>query len=562
LAALPDDFDAVVTLRLKDVVLTASAKAMLANGTPEKWLSGPLVSEWWVKGPFRDKAGKADPHLFVQFGIRSYGKNRPLRVEADVENDWAYVPGPKTEFYDAEIRADGRAIYSQSKMIQPSHTRWRYGFWWKAPVATYVRQDLQYLKKARVVPNYDPALAISDATLNELLDRFETALHGPMTSGIIEKYMPSTGARWDIAPLPHWQVLYLLTMDPRAYTVMLQTADQGASFSSHYRNEKTRLPITLDDFPNFTTHANAVGKGPKELPMPDSGGYRDPLEPDAAHEPALDFLPYLVTGDRFYLEELQFWAEWNLSRTGGIYRNYADGLVKFDQVRGQAWSLRTLAQAAYITPDQSPLKHTLLHELQANIAWYNKTYAENPSANALHILPQNDAPYDGKRAIAPWQDDFFTWAVGYVDGLGDVSAKTLARWKGGFAVGRMTAPGFCWIMAPAYTLRVRDAAQSPFYQSFAQVGSATLNALAKSTQAFEAPSCGSSDMARLVGSHGSDSMAGSENPSGMAAMLRPALAAAVDAGTPGAAGAWQKLVQQREPDFSNYPDWAIVPRSN
>src|SRR6478735_9995444 len=47
--------------------------------------------------------------------------------------------------------------------------------------------------------------------------------------------------------------------------------------------------------------------------------YNDPLVPDAAHEPALDFLPYLITGDRFYLEELEFWAEWNLSGTDPIY---------------------------------------------------------------------------------------------------------------------------------------------------------------------------------------------------------------------------------------------------
>ncbi len=62
-----------------------------------------------------------------------------------------------------------------------------------------------------------------------------------MSAGILMKYMPTTGGRPDIAPLPQWQALYLLTMDPRMYQVTLQTADLGASYSSHYRNGKNWL---------------------------------------------------------------------------------------------------------------------------------------------------------------------------------------------------------------------------------------------------------------------------------------------------------------------------------
>ncbi len=270
-AALPSDFDAVVTLKLKDRVLVASARKLLAGGKPETWLSGPLVSEWWVSGPFRDKNGAADPHLYAQFGIRSYGRGQPLRVEVNVENDWAYVPGPHTAFYDAQIQANGKVVYASGAGIkQPSHTRWRFGFWWDEVVATYVRQNLSYLERARAVPNYDLSIEIAGSALRELADRFEAAPRSPMGSSIIEKYMPETGGRWDIAPLPHWQALYLLTMDPRAYEVTLATADLGASFSSHYRNPKNHLPVTLDAYPKFSTHSNLVGRGPDQLPLPDT----------------------------------------------------------------------------------------------------------------------------------------------------------------------------------------------------------------------------------------------------------------------------------------------------
>jgi hypothetical protein len=561
-ASLPPNFDTIVTLKMKDRTLTASAKSLLAAGGAEKWLSGSLVSEWWVGGPFRDKTGAADPHLYVQFGIRSYGKDKPVRVDVVVENSWAYVPGPRTEFYDAQIVSNGKPVYTSGTTIsQPSHTRWRFGFWWDAPVSTYVRQNLAYLKKARVIPNY-AALTIAPSAMTELSQKFEAAWHFPMSAGLIEKYMPETGGRWDIGPLPHWQALYLLTMDPRAYEITLETADRGAGFSAHYRNPKTHLPVTLDDYPRFSTHGNLVGHGPGQLPLPDARGYKDPLVPDAAHEPALDFVPYVITGDRFYLEELEFWAEWNLSGTDPVYRNFAQGLVKFDQVRAQAWSLRTLAQAAYITPDSSPLKKTFLRQLKANIDWYDSAYVKNPAANSLHIIPQNDAPYDGGKAIAPWQDDFFTWSIGYIQDLGDVDASRLLRWKGAFAVGRMTAPGFCWIAGSAYTLRVRSSEHSDFYRNLAQVYEASLPTLIKRRAAESKPKCASSEMAASFGLDRAEEMvAEPTSPDGYSAYMQPALAAAVDAGTPGAEKAWH-LFESRavKPDFSSYPDWSIVPR--
>jgi hypothetical protein len=561
-ADLPPGFDAMVSLKMKDRTLTASAKTLLAAGSVEKWLSGGLVGEWWVAGAFRDKSGAADPHLHAQFGIRSYGKNRPVRVDVIVENDWAYVPGPRTEIYDAQITANGKSVYTSGATIsQSSHTRWRFGFWWDSAVSTYVRQNLSYLKKARVVPNY-AAITVAPSAITELTQRFEAAPHFPMSPGLIEKYMPETGGRWDIAPLPHWQALYLLTMDPRAYEVTLETADRGASFSSHYRDPKTHRPVTLDDYPKFSTHSNLVGQGPGQLPLPDERGHKDPLAPDAAHEPALDFIPYLITGDRFYLEELEFWAEWNLSGTDPVYRNFAQGLVKFDQVRAQAWSLRTLAQAAYITPDNSPLKKTFLRQLKANIAWYDAAYAKNGSANALHLIPQNDAPYDNGRGLAPWQDDFFTWSIGYVQGLGDVDASHLLRWKGGFSVGRMTAPGFCWIAGSAYTLRVRASAHDNFYPNFAQVYDASLPTLIKGHEQGARPKCASSEMASAFGlDRAGEMVAEPTSPDGYPAYMQPALAAAVDAGTPGAEEAWRLFnARDAKPDFSDYPDWAIVPR--
>ncbi len=564
LSDLPANFDALVSLNLGGRHLTASARALLAAAKPEVWLSGPLVGEWWVHGPFKDDKGVADPYLDARFGIRCYGKGRPLRIDVVVENDWTFVPHPQTMVYDAEIRANGKSIFARNDIVQPSHTRWRKVFWWDEPVSVYVRQNLDYLRAARVIPNYDPELRISEAALAKMYARFQGTDRDPMGSGLITGYMPMTGGRLDIAPLPQWQAMYLLSMDPRAYEMTLQNADLGASFRSHYRNEKTGRPVTVADDPNITWNSNLAGRsGEQEHPNADDGQMGHSLIPDPAHEPALDFIPYLVTGDRFYLEELEFWSQWNEMGSAPVYRGYGAGLLKWNQIRGQAWSLRTLAQAAYIAPDDDPLKSELLRQLKANISWYEQNFSSNPSANKLGILDIPGKLLENGFVMYPWPDDVFTWSVGYVQALGDVDAMPLLRWKARFSVGRMTAPGFCWILAASFRLRIRDPETGQIYPSFDKIYQATLPDKIKNHAANPNPACGSADMANALGlSQPGEMIQNARGPDGYPAYMQPALAAAVDADAPGALAAW-KLFQSRpvKPDYSKEPGWDIVPFS-
>ena len=79
---------------------------------------------------------------------------------------------------------------------------------------------------------------------------------------------------------------------------------------------------------------------------------------DTAHQPSFAFVPYLVTGDHYYLEELQFWTLFNLFASNSGYRELWPRVwVKSDQVRGQAWSLRTLGEVVlHQARDGDPLK--------------------------------------------------------------------------------------------------------------------------------------------------------------------------------------------------------------
>ncbi len=552
-AALPAGFDAVVDLTVGGNHLTASARDLLARGKTETWLSGPLVTEWWVSGPLRDAAGKPDPHLAVRFGIRSYGKDRPLRIEVDVENTWTWVPDPQSEAYDAEIRIGGKSVFAKAGMVQQAQTRWRKVFWWGTPAEIYVKQDLAYLKRTRIVPNYDPD-APSRQYAN-LMEKFRSANLDPMGPGIVDPHMPSTGGRPDIGPLPSWTVAYLLTMDKRFADMMLSAGDLGGGFPAHYRNEKTGRPSTTEEFPKISTHSNYVGR-PGNLQPPKMFDLRKGFMAEAAHEPSLAFIPYAVTGERYYLEELQFWSQWNSWGTAPEYHGLGKGLIGWDQIRGQGWSLRTLAQAAFITPDADPMKATLLRELKANADWYDVQYTNNPNANVFHAATR---PQD-TNAIAPWMDDFLTWAAQYTVQLGFDEFRPFARWKAAFPVQRMINPDYCYVMATKYYMMMKSS-EHVFLNSWADAYVANFPKEYREANDPRKLECADSEMAKVFKLRRAGEMMGnSDDPGGYPAQMQPALAAAVDAGVPGAEEAWSKFRHRPvQPSIGVAPQWMIVP---
>ena len=87
------------------------------------------------------------------------------------------------------------------------------------------------------------------------------------------------------------------------------------------------------------------------------GPGQSPLIPDNAHQPSLAYVPYLLTGDRYYAEEMAFWANYGMLRTyPGDGVRTSRGILENGEVRAFGWALRNLADAAAYYPDASPVK--------------------------------------------------------------------------------------------------------------------------------------------------------------------------------------------------------------
>ena len=562
---LASAFEARIQVRLGGTTWSADAVELLSTGTPATWLEGPLVSEWLVDGPLKDAAGNPHPHLQARFAVRAYRNTDYVRVSTVVENAWTYEPDPSNLTYDVDLEVCGRTAWSRTALTHYHHARWRKVFWCGPEPKADIRHDTAYLIDSKAVPGYDRSLVVPEEDLAAMEADWAGDKTEPMGVGLARSYMPGAGAAPDIGPLPRWAARYLLSQDPRAKTPTLGTADLAGSWSIHYRDRNTGLPVSMADYPYVSlgryTDTYNPDTGQYEGPAPCGGDCSSPYTADNAHQPDLVYLPYLVTGDHYYLEELLFWANYNMiSLSPGAYRGYDQGLFKGGQMRAQAWSMRTLAEAAFVTPDDHPLKQYFVDRLHYNLAWYNDTYSYNPDANGISVVTNGYAlDSTDNTAVPPWQQDFFTWAIGHTLALGFEEARPLLEWHGRFPVGRMTDPGFCWIFASEYDLEVRDTVDSPIYDTFAQVYEATVAPEIRSLE------CASQAMADALGLQPGEMVGYSQSATGYPSNLQPALAVAAEAGLAGADTAWslfdgRSVKPNGSTSYEHYPNFAIVPR--
>ena len=547
----------IYNLNIKDALENLSGK-----NTITEWFNGDISSEWIVKAPLiHPQTGIAHPQLQAQFHIRAFKGLNQIKTDIIVENTWSYEEQVSNLFYDISIAKNGQEFFANN-IEHYSHARWKKTVWWGEEVDYSLKQDIGYIIAANALPNYDISLDASESAIKSFTDQFSSSDYELMGVGSATKYMPQTGAHQDIGPITRWQALYVISNDSRVEQASILNSDLAGSWSIHYRDKETGLPLSIDDYP----HATIVGgRGDTYNPetkqyeaFPKCSGYcRTPHVHDTAHQPSFAYVPYLITGDYFHMEELIFWASYNLFSSNPGYRQQNKGLFKHDQLRGQGWSLRTLGQAAYITPDEYPLKDYLVDKVENNLEYYNTQYTDNNDSNKLGIIIDGyTLGYNSNRGLAPWQQDYFTWSVGYLNELGFTEAAPLLEWLAKFQIGRMNDPEYCWVSGAPYSLNVRDSSQSPFYETLGAAYRATIDSSIASLE------CGSQEMADAFGLSQAGEMTGyATSPTGYPASYQPALAVATDLNTAESQSARGIFANRKsQPDYSSEPQFAILPR--
>jgi hypothetical protein len=536
---------------------TAALRERLSAGGATAWLAGPLAVEYHVDGPPEDAAGTPHPQLGVSLRVRWYPSlPGTARIEVVADNVWAEARGDVA--YDVTVTrgATPAPVYERTGVVHFHNARWRKVVWWGAPYPDLSYEyDLEYLSGTGLVPKWDPSLAVDEAAIASQHAAWLAAPREILENGVIEDYFPTTGGRDDIGPYPAWAVRYLLSMDPRARDVTLGCGDLAGSFSIHLFERATGRLVSIDDRPECSPWGDQRYAEPADvLPAP-VGEETTPYTTDNAHQPSLAYVPYLVTGDRWYLEELYYWASYvMLSQsytTEDWGRNRDAGLVRGDQVRGQAWALRQLGDAAALALDGSWELDYFGAKLGNNLDWYASAMRGPPPANALGWWgaqsnrgedggrPDENMAADVRYYTSPWMSDFLIWSFDHLVELGHAEAAVPRDWLAAYLVGRFShGPGFNPFDGAPYHLAVL-AEDGTEYVDWATV--------------WQKSFAGRTDPAPTAFADASCAMC-------YPMIARGALAAAERAGLAGAATARAFLSDHLQLDsLRDNPQWALVP---
>lgn len=556
-------------------ILEAGVEYSAVNSTQGvQWLSGNVADENIQSVPLRTALGVEHPHLTVQFATRRYADGK-AKVDVIVEHTKAYT-AINDITYDIKVSVNSQEVYTKLAQAHFPCTRYRMTFWSTAKPTIHVKHNTAYLLATKAVPNYDQSVVMEESKLNEYAKFLTTHKFGPMDFGIFQPYMGTTGGRSDIGLAPAWYAATILSMDKRAKNLMLESANVAGSWSIHRRHtDGTMLDVIR--FPRATLAGtpmdsiNPLTKLPEKLPALIT---KSLSQPDTSHQPAFAYIPYILTGDYYYLEELKFWCHFNTYYGNPYYRNFEKALFRTDQVRGQAWSLRTMAQAEYIVPDDDVHKTAYKYWLDCNMEYYRINYTDGSYTSVktplsdIKSIPVDPYFYNdlgiclngpviaypikeiAGRGIAPWMDDFITQAVGYVAELGHKEAARFLKWKAKFQVGRMIAEGYCPTDACTYALAVRDSGAT---DTLTKVSPAIYKTLAE---------CWNKTIGGIC-NPASDMTGYPTSPEGYPANYQPALAMASQSGIDGGEKAWQLFHSRKlKPNYGLAPQFAIVPRKD
>ena len=381
------DFDAQIIA----AGATASARAELTNWDGSTTgPNGPV--QYWADGSISTTVILADHSAAASYDIAINGFNslRPIfictfwpginkvRVRFVLENsnttslqDLNYAVSLTT---GSSSRA---AVYSNPSVPHTAASRWTKVFWIGGmPDDRYtLKHNVAYLAASAATPNYDTRKVISTTQLTSDYTQWNGTPKDIYQKGFWQPGMGTAGGRPDIGPFPDWVVRWIYTGDYRERQISLGNADLAPSWPVQIREGASGKTFdkagTLDamgrvlsisarpsvDFsqgwrqPSATTNDKINPVGP--VTCFNCGVWKW----DSAHLPDAFFIPYLLTGDFFYLEQSWFWASFSAAYpVASSAVNYGrgatldSGAIYMGQERAEAWGLRERAETAWMSP--------------------------------------------------------------------------------------------------------------------------------------------------------------------------------------------------------------------
>jgi hypothetical protein len=466
---------------IKIDVLDALRKA-LADGSASKWQEGPLATQARVvvELPGSQRA---------EFDVTAF-KGGGIQVDAQFNNDQAMQATGGRANYTAVVTMDGQVVATET-VSQAQYQNWSrefssnlkdggQGLGDSSKGWLNIRADVDYLQKTGAVADYDLSMPVRESLLQSYGTAIATADWGDaLSANGVTKYMPATGHRPDIGISTEANAAWLMTQDARAAEYAMGQAQAAGAVPWNFFDQANKTWLNTDNYPKLWTDPRGGTGTPGDR---NATGLTQQIdsqtgwEPDQAHQPSLSYVPYLQTGERWILDNLQaqasrsIMATWNAERLGD-----QDLVANGGQVRAGAWSLREIDNAAWVSPDGSAEKAFFQQASAQNWSWLVSKIPEW-TAQQGNIHGWVPGHHGTSWAISPWTQDYFASVTIVAASRGNADARTFLEWQSNYLIGRFThaAEGMNPHDGVIYRMPIADATTGAFYKTWGEVGAATV----------------------------------------------------------------------------------------
>jgi hypothetical protein len=566
----------------ESVSAAAVLQAAIDSGEVKSWLTGPDVNEFNVVTTVN--GGK----LKVEFDIRVYADGT-TKTDVIFDNSWMFSPGKSNLDYDVTISQGGKQIYSASNVSHYLYSLWHYQVDGPGATDLQVKYDVSYLSAAAALPAYDQTFGVSSKQIQTNYSKLDPSKSsgygstGPLGSALVETKMGNAGGRADIGMQPNWVVQWLLSQDSDAETVMMANADAAGGIPWHLVDENTGTFINADEYVYFWQDPSRNVAGSYWSPQPVNGWptYGKPWSPTTSHMPDLNYVPYLTTGSNYQLKLLQAAANYAITSSNPYYK-YDGGTVNPGkpgdalymgvaspgrQQRTTAWGLREVAEAAYITPDDDPLKDYFTSQLTRAMDGLVEYYITDDRMAEFGEIKGFIKGSEGM--IAPWQQGYIVNILANIaemdlPGASDNAVRML-NYMENFIAGLYTNEenGYDPDNGPAYWLYHTDPVTKQPYTTWAEfsagnVASYSLNKSGWGLASAERESIGINDLTGTM--HGYAVIAKSALANLITYTQSPRAIEAYGYLTGQMAVAWAGNTAKMEAAYQANPLWNVMPR--
>jgi len=427
-------------------------RAALAGGRASYWQRGKLASA------ARVEAAVPGTSLRLVCDVTAYAGGG-LAADLQFANDRAMEAAGGRLTYAANVVLDGRQVIAE-RVEQLQYQVWRRrvatgadgGQGSGSPGAGWlnVRHDLRRLIEAGAVARYDTTLRVSAARLADYGRAIAgTGWRAPLAANGVTKYMPTGGGRADIGFTTEHNTIWLLSGDARVAAFAIGQAEASGAVPWRYWDARRNSWVHAGNYPRLWTDPRGGVGRPGD---PDATGPTQYMEwtgyegwvPEQAHQPDLSFVPYILTGERWMLDNLLAQAAWNTvanwpsgERQNSLTRA-ADLVVSNVEVRAAAWSMRQVEHAAWAAPDGSPERGYFRRVADANWRWL---VAQTPAWTEMQGNSHGWLPnYWWRGGTAPWQQDFLASTAILAARRGSTEARSFLDWMTNFLIGRFEQP--------------------------------------------------------------------------------------------------------------------------